>query len=96
MFRKGYRRQLKMTIRKEDEHKKLDILAFPKDHGYIECGSCGGIGISNDSDESVIHDICEDCGGDGVVPDNKKKISLEEIFTVVFDESGFSSGAGVE
>ncbi len=79
-------------IKKEDEIKKLAILVSPEEHGYDKCESCDGYGGDNRRADGVPHELCEDCGGDGVIP--KPEEDSEET-TVIYDESGFSSGAGV-
>ena len=59
-----------MSFKDEDLNKKVDIILNPEKHGYKECESCQGLGGDNRREDGVPHELCEDCGGDGVIPGN--------------------------
>jgi len=87
-------------IREEDKQKFIQILTNPEEHGYKKCESCKGYGGDNRRVDGVPHELCEDCGGDGVIhnPENDGTTCsiLEEMgVTPILDESGFSSGVGI-
>lgn len=92
-----------MSIREEDKRKFIQILTNPEEHGYKKCESCKGYGGDNRKINGIPHELCEDCGGDGVIPipvdtetDGTTCSILEEMgVTPVLDESGFSSGVGI-
>jgi DnaJ-class molecular chaperone len=81
-----------MTILAKDKDKCYDIICQPENHGYITCLKCKGYGNDNRDDDSVV-ELCDFCGGDGVVPMTEKEVV--EKTHVIMDESGFSSGVGI-
>ncbi len=90
-----------MAIKQEDLPNSIDIILQPELYGYEECKSCKGFGGDNRREDGVPHEICEDCGGDGVNPkpapeEQASPIDEEGQNMVIYDESGFSSGCGIK
>ena len=91
-----------MAIKEKDLPNSIDIIMQPELYGYEQCKSCNGFGGDNRREDGVPHELCEDCGGDGVNPkieEGSVKIEAknkDDETMVIFDESGFGSGAGIK
>lgn len=87
-------------IEEQDLGNSIEIIMHPEKYGYVECKSCEGFGGDNRRADGVPHELCEDCGGDGVIKETKgitlKAKNSDGETVAIFDESGFSSGAGVK
>jgi len=81
-------------IERSDLPKSFEIIENPIKYGYIECWDCQGEGCREKTGDINLYEMCDTCGGDGVMKDSRINIEDDEV-QVIYDESGFTSGAGV-